>query len=109
MINENKEIKRGRPAKLPGVAEFVEVYDQYSNKELAKLYGVKVSAVQKMARKVDVRKSDTGRPGSAPDEAELKELCIHHTDKEIAEMHNVCPGTVAYWRKKAGIKKYKNS
>lgn len=98
--------KRGRPSKLPKNEIFEAVYNGHSNAEIAKMYGVKVSAVQKAARKLDLRKSECGRPCSMPDANELKELCKQYTDKEIAVMHEVCPGTVAYWRKKAGISKY---
>ena len=104
--NTTKNENRGRPAKLLLNEEFVEMYNNCSNAKIAKEYGVTVSAVQKAARKLDMKKSETGRPCSMPDIAELKLLCANHTDKEIAQLHDVCPGTVAYWRKKAGITKY---
>lgn len=97
---------RGRPAKLLTNDKFIALYEKQSNAQIAEQYGVTVSAVQKAARKMGMRKTETGRPGSMPEIAELKELCKYHTDKEIAELHDVCPGTVAYWRKKAGITKY---
>lgn len=106
MTNTTKTETRGRPAKLLLNEDFINLYNTHSNADIAKEYGVTVSAVQKAARKLDMKKTETGRPGSMPDVAEFKELCKHHTDKEIAELHDVCPGTVAYWRKKAGITKY---
>ena len=105
-ITKTTKKHRGRPMKLPTTQVFAEIYENHSNAEIADMYGVTISTVQKMARKNDMRKTETGRPGSAPMYEELVELCKHHTDKEIAEIHNVCTGTVAYWRKKAGITKY---
>ena len=103
-----KTENRGRPAMVKdnNHGKFVELYGQYSNEELADIYDVTISAIQKAARKNGMRKSKTGRPGSAPDKARLIELCRTNTDKQIAELLDVCPGTVAYWRKKAGITKY---
>ena len=103
-----KTENRGRPAKVKDnkQGKFIELYGQYSNEELADIYDVTISAIQKASRKNGMRKSKTGRPCSAPDKEELILLCGNHTDKEIAEILNVCPGTVAYWRKKAGITKY---
>lgn len=97
---------RGRPAKLIMDEKFMELYENSSNAEIAKEYNVTISAVQKMARRNELRKNDGGRPSSMPDAAELTLLCANHTDKEVAELHKVCPGTVAYWRKKLGITKY---
>ena len=103
-----KTENRGRPAKLILDEEFREIYKTHTNTEIAEMYGVTVSAVQKMARRSELaKKTDGGRPCSMPDEAELIELCKNHTDKEVAELHGVCPGTVAYWRKKLKISKYK--
>lgn len=106
MTNTTKTENRGRPAKLLLNEDFVNLYNTKSNADIAKEYGVTVSAVQKAARRLDMKKTETGRPGSMPTIAELQELCANHTDKEIAEQRKVCPGTVAYWRKKAGITKY---
>lgn len=105
-MTTNKTERRGRPAKLQYDEFFQDAYNTLSNKDIANLYGVTVSAVQKMARRNDIRKTKTGRPGSMPDSAQLQELCMAHTDKEISIMYNVCPGTIAYWRKKLGITKY---
>ena len=109
MMNETVITKvehRGRPSKFPTVEVFKKDYERYSNSEIAAMYGVTISTVQKMARRNGLRKSATGRPGSAPLVEELIELCKHHTYKEIPELHEVCPTTVAYWRKNAGITKY---
>ena len=105
-MTTTKNTNRGRPAKLTLDADFVSIYNNKSNADIAKQYGVTISAIQKMAHKNGLRKTETGRPGSMPDVEVLKDLCANHTDKEIAKMCDVCPGTVAYWRKKAGISKY---
>lgn len=106
MTNTVEITKRGRRPNLPQGEEFREIYSKESNARIAEMYEVKISAVQKAARKLGLKKSETGRPGSMPDTAVLEELCKNHTDKQIAVMYKVCPGTVAYWRKKAGINKY---
>lgn len=102
-----KTENRGRPAKLIFDEKFIELYNNNSNARVAEIYGVTISAVQKMARRNELdKKTEGGRPCSMPDVDELRTLCKYHTDKEIAQLHGVCPGTVAYWRKKLGISKY---
>lgn len=101
---------RGRKPKLVMDKDFAKLYGKKTNEEIAKEYNVTVSAVQKMARKNGLRKTETGRPCAMPDMEELVAMCDTHTDKELAVHYKVCVGTIAYWRKKAGISKYdKNS
>lgn len=101
---------RGRKPKLIMDKDFAKLYGNKTNEEIAKEYNVTVSAVQKMARKNGLRKTETGRPCAMPDTEELVAMCDTHTDKELAVYYNVCVGTIAYWRKKAGLTKYnKNS
>ena len=104
MMTKNET--RGRKPKLIMDKDFVALYKEKSNEDIAKHYSVTVSAVQKMARRNGLKKSDTGRPCSMPDREELVAMCDTHTDKEVAKIYKVCPGTVAYWRKKMGISKY---
>lgn len=109
MNTVTKKDMRGRPAVLPTNDAFINNYNKMSNKELAEHYNVTVSAVQKHARLMGLRKSETGRACSSPDKDRLIALCVNHTDAEVADMFQVCTGTVAYWRKKFGITKYNKS
>ena len=100
-MTQTEKQGRGRPAKLIVDDKFIKLYNSMSNAEIAKHYDVTVSAVQKAARKVDLRKNSGGRPGKMPELEVFNALREKHTDKEIAEIFEVCVGTVIYWKKKA--------
>lgn len=100
-MTQTEKQGRGRPAKLIVDEKFIKLYNSMSNTEIAEHYNVTVSAVQKAARKVDLRKNSGGRPGKMPSVDEFNALRERYTDAEIATMFKVCVGTVIYWKKKA--------
>lgn len=105
-MRKPEDENRGRPLMLPKEKEFKELYSKHTNAEIADMFNVTISAVQKAARRYDLKKTETGRPRICPDIETLKKICNELIDREVAELYGVYPETVACWRKKAGITKY---
>lgn len=99
----------GAKCKLPEKTVFESLYQLYSNKELAEMYGVSKSTINNHIHRTGVKRHllEHIPTDVLPPTDILRILSKLYTDGEIAVAYNVPVRTVKYWREKVGINKFK--
>ena len=93
--------------KLPEKTIFESLYQLYSNKELADMFGVSKNTVNNHIHRTGVQRRllEHIPTNICPPTDVLCRLSKLYTDRELAVAYNVPPRTVKYWREKVGINK----
>ena len=94
-------------SKMPEKAVFEALYQLYSKKELAAMFGVSKRTINNYINKTGVQRHllEYIPTNVTPPNDVLCRLSKLYTDKELANAYNIPTRTMKYWREKVGINK----